>query len=126
MAGRSTEPVNTVRPRYIYSLDAHHLHRADLLTGEMSCYRMPDYLFKIGNQWSELPGGSLLITGGDPYEDNLEPHEVTTIAREVAKIDTLKEFAVFSVPPMHSARSTMQLCITLSTSTYWEGTLQTP
>jgi hypothetical protein len=66
---------------------------------------MPDYLFKIGSQWSELPGGSLLITGGDPYEDNLEPDEVTTIAREVAKIDTLREFAVCSVPPMHSARS---------------------
>jgi hypothetical protein len=39
-----------------------------------------------------LPGGSLLITGGDPS------------GREVVKIDTLREYAVSSQPLMHIGR----------------------
>jgi hypothetical protein len=39
-----------------------------------------------------LPGGSLLITGGYPA------------VREVVKIGTLREYAVSSQPPMHTAR----------------------
>jgi hypothetical protein len=105
MAGRSTKLVSTVRPKYIYSCYDHLLHRANLLTGEMSCYQMPGFEFNIGSQWSELPGGSLLITGGASIDDNLGPDELALMTREVAKIDTLKEFAVCSVTPMHSARS---------------------
>jgi hypothetical protein len=44
-------------------------------------------------RWSELPGGSLLITGGHPRE------------REVEKIDALREFALSSQPPMHITRT---------------------
>jgi hypothetical protein len=41
----------------------------------------------------DLPRGSLLITGGG-----------IPAVREVVKIDTLREFAVSTPPPMHSAR----------------------
>jgi hypothetical protein len=41
---------------------------------------------------SELPGGTLLITGG------------SAAGREVEKIDTLREYAVLSVAPMHTTR----------------------
>jgi hypothetical protein len=104
MAARSTQLLSTVSPKYIYSIQRSLLQRVDLLTGEFSWHSFPpDYEFKIGSVWSELPGEILLITGGVPYEDN--PDVEATIAREVAKIDTLKEFAVWSVPPMHSGRS---------------------
>jgi hypothetical protein len=49
---------------------------------------------KSGCRLSELPGGSLLITGGDVIPQ-----------RKVVKIDTLREYAVSSQPPMHTARS---------------------
>jgi hypothetical protein len=42
---------------------------------------------------SELPGGRLLLTGGT-WEG----------VKEVMKIDTLREYAVSSQPPMHTAR----------------------
>jgi hypothetical protein len=45
--------------------------------------------------WSELPGGSLLITGG---------WNGVTAVREVVKIDVRREWAVSSQPPMHTAR----------------------
>jgi hypothetical protein len=41
-----------------------------------------------------LPGGSLLITGGG-----------SPTVRDVVKIDTLREYAASSMPPMHTARS---------------------
>jgi hypothetical protein len=68
------------------------LHRVSLLTGEHSSHRVPSYQFKTGCRWSELLGGSLLITGGYPG------------VREVVTIDTIREFAVCSQPPMHTAR----------------------
>jgi hypothetical protein len=51
---------------------------------------VPLYTFKYGCCWSEVPGGSLLITGGG------HPVEV----REVVRIDTLREFAVSDCAPM--------------------------
>jgi hypothetical protein len=47
-------------------------------------------------RWNELPGGSLLITGG------LEGYR--TALREVVKIDTLREWAVCAKPPINTAR----------------------
>jgi hypothetical protein len=47
-------------------------------------------------RWSELPGGSLLITGG------LEVNYTAT--RDLEKVDTLREYAVSSQPPMHTPR----------------------
>jgi hypothetical protein len=67
------------------------LHRVNLLTGEQSKHELPHYRFKSFCCWSELPGGSLLITGGGA-------------SRDVLKIDTLREYAVSSQPPMHTAR----------------------
>jgi hypothetical protein len=51
------------------------------------------YQFKQNCRWSELPGGGLLITGGGFPE-----------IREVVRIDTPRECAVSSLPPMHTAR----------------------
>jgi hypothetical protein len=51
-------------PTFIYSYDTDRLHRTNLVTGEQSSHQVPGYQFKSGCCWSEVPGGSLLITGG--------------------------------------------------------------
>jgi hypothetical protein len=84
----------TLRPKFIYCCNNYSnlLYRMNLLTRERHGHRLPHFRFKGSCRWSELPGGSLLITGG--YMG----------VREVERIDTLREFAVSSVPPMHTAR----------------------
>jgi hypothetical protein len=88
-----TQPQYT--PTFFYSCqeDTNQLHRVNLLTGEHSRHEVPRYQFEFGCRWSELPGGSLLITGGGHGE------------RDVVKIDTLREYAASSQPPMHAYRS---------------------
>jgi hypothetical protein len=55
---------------------------------------VPSYTFKYGCYWSEVPGGSLLVTGrGYPS------------VREVVRIDTRREFAVAHCPPMLTPRA---------------------
>jgi hypothetical protein len=49
---------------YSYQCNSDQLHRTSIVTGEHSSHRVPSYTFKQGCCWSELPGGSLLITGG--------------------------------------------------------------
>jgi hypothetical protein len=89
---KGTELISTsVRPQFLYSCNYNRLLRANLLTGEQTCQSIPAYRFKENCRWSELPGGSLLITGGSAL-------------RDVGKIDTLREWAVSSQPPMHTAR----------------------
>jgi hypothetical protein len=83
----------TVRPQFFYSCTSSRLLRANLLTGEQSEHEVPHYQFKGFFRWSELPGGSLLITGGGVRSQ-----------RDVVKIDTLREYAASSQPPMHTAR----------------------
>jgi hypothetical protein len=80
-------------PTYFYccKYNSNKLGRVNLLTGELSCHQIPGYLFKELCRWSELPGGSLLITGDEG-------------PKEVVKIDTLREWAVSFQPPMHTAR----------------------
>jgi hypothetical protein len=56
---------------------------------------MPSYTFKHGCCWSEVPGGSLLITG----RVNL------AAVREVVRIETRREFAVTVCAPMLTPRS---------------------
>jgi hypothetical protein len=87
-----TKPQRT--PIFFYScqLGNNHLYRVNLLTGEQSYHKVPSYQFKWFCRWSELPGASLLFTGGHPG------------VKEVVKIDTLREYAVSSQPPMHTAR----------------------
>jgi hypothetical protein len=53
-------------PTFIYSYNygTNQLHRTNLVTGEHSSHRVPSCTFKYGCCWSEVPGGSLLITGG--------------------------------------------------------------
>jgi hypothetical protein len=86
-------------PTFIYSYQAltDQLHRTNL-AGAHSSHRVPSYTFKRGCYWSELPGGSLLITGG--LDENYRA------AREVVRIDTRREFAVSEHPPMLAARQT--------------------
>jgi hypothetical protein len=54
-------------PTFIYSYYQYtdQLHRTSLVTGEHSCHRVASYRFKQVCCWSEVPGGSPLITGGD-------------------------------------------------------------
>jgi hypothetical protein len=88
-----TKPQHTPTFFYRCQKNSNKLHRVNLLTGEQSCHEMPAYRFNYGCRWSELPRGSLLITGGGEG------------VREVDKIDTLRECAASHQPPMHTARS---------------------
>jgi hypothetical protein len=79
---------------YSYNRDTDQLHRTSLVTGEQSTHRLPSYTFKASCCWSEMPGGSLLITGGGIF----------TAESEVVRIDTRREFAVSEQPPMLTPR----------------------
>jgi hypothetical protein len=79
---------------YSYNLYTDQLHRTSLVTGEHSSHQVPSYTFKPGCCWSEVPGGSLLITGGG-----------IPSVREVVRIDTRREFAVAHCAPMLTPRS---------------------
>jgi hypothetical protein len=81
-------------PTFLYSCEQYtnKLHKVNLLTGMQSFHVVPSYQFRYGCRWSELPGGSLLITGGYPAGTYVE------------KIDALREYAVSSLPPMHTPR----------------------
>jgi hypothetical protein len=83
-------------PTFIFSYknNTNKLHRTSLVTGEQSTHRVPSYRFKASCCWSEVPGGSLLITGGG----------IPTV-REVVRIDTRREFAVSRCPPMLTSRA---------------------
>jgi hypothetical protein len=86
-------------PTFIYSYESGtgQLHMASLVTGEHSSHRVPSYEFKLGCCWSEVPGGSLLITGGQISRSPIS-------VREVVRIDTRREYAVAHGPPMLTAR----------------------
>jgi hypothetical protein len=90
-AMKRPEPQHT--PTFFYSCEfnTNKLRRINLLTRKQSCHKVPGYRFRYGRFWSELPGGSLLLTGGGR-------------SRDVTKIDTLRDYAVSSLPPMHTAR----------------------
>jgi hypothetical protein len=83
-------------PTFIYSYthDTDQLTWTSLVTGEHSSHRVPSYTFKAGCCWSEVRGGSLLITGGG-----------WDVVREVVRIDTRREFATSHCPPMLTPRS---------------------
>jgi hypothetical protein len=84
-------------PTFIYSYrhDTNQLHRTSLVTGEQSTHRVPSYAFKYSCCWSEVPGGSLLITGGRYLDSTV---------REVERIDTRREFAASHCAPMLTPR----------------------
>jgi hypothetical protein len=92
------EQVSQDVPTIIYSYNQYtdELHRTSLVTGEHSSYRVPSYTFKSFCCWSEVPGGSLLITGGR--------NEAYIVVREVVRIDTRREFAVSHCTPMLTPR----------------------
>jgi hypothetical protein len=72
---------------YCYRLETNQLHRDNLVTGEQSSHRVPSYTFNQDCCWSEVPIGSLLVTG----------------VREVVRID-VETFEVFSQPHMLTPR----------------------
>jgi hypothetical protein len=80
---------------YSYEYNTEQLHRTSLDTGEHSSHQVPSYTFKGGCYWSEVPGGNLLITGGDV---------AYSAVREVVRIDTRREFAVTHCAPMLTPR----------------------
>jgi hypothetical protein len=84
-------------PTFIYSYkgDTDQLHRTSLVTGEHSSHQVPSYTFKYGCCWSEVPGGSLLITGGCNENDEA--------VREVVRID-VGTFEVSPQPHMLTPR----------------------
>jgi hypothetical protein len=86
-------------PTFIYSYRYYtdQLHRTSLVTRDHSSHRVPSYTFEYGCCWSEVPGGSLLITGG---QNRGYPPTV----REVVRIDTRREFAVAHCAPMLTPR----------------------
>jgi hypothetical protein len=97
MEGRSTELISSrsrLGPQFIYACRyrTDQLLRVNLLTGEQSYPKVPSYKFQTACRLSELPGGGLLITGGYPS------------IKVVVKVDTFREWAVSSQPPMHTAR----------------------
>jgi hypothetical protein len=83
-------------PTFIYSYkdNTNQLHRTSLVTGEQSSHHFPSYRFKIGCCWSEVPRGSLIITGGE-----------NPAFREVVRIDTRREFAVAHCSHMLTPRA---------------------
>jgi hypothetical protein len=85
-------------PTFIYSYEynSDQLHRTNLVTGEHSTHRVPSYTFNEGSCWSEVPGGSLLITGG--------LDEAFSAVRKVVRIGARREYAVTHCPPMLTPR----------------------
>jgi hypothetical protein len=66
---KQSQPTKSqLNPTFFYCCedDTNQLHRVNLLTGGQSYLKVPGYQFEFGCRWSELPGGSLLITGGFP------------------------------------------------------------
>jgi hypothetical protein len=67
---------------------------------------VPSYTFKIDCCWSEVPGGSLLTTGGGESPE-----------REVVRIDTRKKFTVAHCAPMLTKNShAAEIILHISTS----------
>jgi hypothetical protein len=91
-AGRSSLqlPQADDLPKFIYSFDryTHELWRTDLLTGKQCRHKVLSFQFQPSCYWSELPGGSLFVTGGYPE------------VKQVVKIDTPRDFAESRQPPM--------------------------
>jgi hypothetical protein len=85
-------------PDFIYSIGIYtdQMHRTDLVTGEQSSHRVPSYMFKLGCCLNEVPGGSLIVTGGKNQDDR----EV----REVVSID-VGTFEVSPQPHMLTPRA---------------------
>jgi hypothetical protein len=85
-------------PTFIYSCKTNtgQLHRTNLVTGEHSSHRVASHTFKRGCCWSEVPGGGLLITGGE--------NVAYCAVREVVRIDTHRELAVAHCAPMLTPR----------------------
>jgi hypothetical protein len=79
------------------------LHWTNLVTEEESFVQIPSHKFALGCTLTELPGGSLFITGGDPTASLPFTGENPGV-NDVARIDALREYAVSHLLPMQTAR----------------------
>jgi hypothetical protein len=95
MEARTVNIRSPLGPTFIYGYRKRDLLRTNLLTGDQSSFKIPNVDFNRGIRMSELPGGKLILTGAVKN---------STAVTEVVKIDTLRECAVSSQPPMHTAR----------------------
>jgi hypothetical protein len=84
-------------PTFIYSYNkgTDQLYRTSLVTGAYLSFRVPSYTFTEGCCWSEVPGGSLFITGG--WNEDYEA------AKDVVRID-VGTFEVSPQPHMLTPR----------------------
>jgi hypothetical protein len=85
---------------YSYMKDTDQLHRTSLVTGEQSSHQVPSYTFNQDCCWSEVPIGSLIVTGGCPgvrevvrinvetFEVSPQPHMLTPRYRHTAVYHT--------------------------------------
>jgi hypothetical protein len=87
-------------PELIYSLTDDSIYITKLRTGELSRVQVVSTRFCIECIWTELPDGTLLVTGLDRQ-------------RTVCIVDTVREYAVTTKAPMIHARS-------LHTSVYYD------
>lgn len=85
----------TSHRKFIHSYEewSNRLHRTNVVTGEKSWYEL-QHLFMSNSILSELPGGSLLVTGGGfNHSKDL-----------VTRIDVLRDFAALTEPHMLASR----------------------
>jgi hypothetical protein len=88
---------------YSYSYVINVLFMTNLQTGEEYYIQVPTHQFLVGCTLTELPGGSLFVTGGDPIASMPFTGEDPAV-RDVVRIDTRREYAVSHLPPMRTAR----------------------
>jgi hypothetical protein len=95
---QATQLNQDILPTFIYSykVGTDQLHRTSLVTGEQSSHQVPSYRFKRGCCWSEVPGGSLLITGGSGERGDAAVNEAVSI--------DVGTFEVSPKPHMHTQR----------------------
>jgi hypothetical protein len=84
---------------YSYEFDTDQLHRTDLVTGEQSSHTVPQHTFNYGCSLNELPGGSILITGGLEMSGRL-----VVLSKKVVLIEVQRGFAVSDKECMWYAR----------------------
>jgi hypothetical protein len=101
--GAEHDPLDTLEAfypvpafRYSYELNTGDLRKTNLVTGEHIRHRVLPDTFKNWCCWSEVPGVSLLSTGGREGEQ--------TLVDDVVRIDTRREFAVVHCASMLNPR----------------------
>jgi hypothetical protein len=96
--------LDSTLPTFIYSYNSHHneVCRTNLVTRDNSSHRLPLYQPKKLCCWSEVPGGSLLITGG--LNGDVTTREVVSIDVQTFDETGSLTYEVSLQPPMLTPR----------------------